>query len=207
MSPSLAVRPYRAVCLAFLLTLGISDALAHKVVAGAYAAGDVIEGEIGFSNGDVAVDVLVKAFDEEGDLLGEARTDRDGFFVFRPEKAVAHIFRANMGAGHIAEVRLEIADLPKALAEEGATIQEPYGRQVTAVQGQSAFTAAQEARLADLIRDEIKPLRREIAAYKEKTSFQTILGGLGYILGLFGLWFYLSARKANNAKPETPQRS
>ena len=38
-------------------------------------------------------------------------------------------------------------------------------------------------------------LEAEIAAYREHNDFQTILGGIGYIVGLFGLGFYLAARR------------
>ena len=45
------------------------------------------------------------------------------------------------------------------------------------------------------MRDEMRPLRREIAAYREKTELTAILGGLGWIAGLCGVGFYLAARK------------
>ena len=55
--------------------------------------------------------------------------------------------------------------------------------------------ALDETALARIVRDEMRPLRQEIAAYKEKNDLQTILGGIGYIAGLFGLGFYLAARR------------
>lgn len=57
------------------------------------------------------------------------------------------------------------------------------------------LSAETRAMIAEAVRDEIRPLRREIAAYREHNSLQTILGGIGYILGLFGLGFYLAARR------------
>ena len=59
----------------------------------------------------------------------------------------------------------------------------------------AGLTAEERDVIAEAVRDEIRPLRREIAAYKEKNDLQTILGGLGYILGLFGLGFYIAARR------------
>ncbi|NIY97843.1 cobalt ABC transporter permease, partial [Salipiger sp. HF18] len=47
----------------------------------------------------------------------------------------------------------------------------------------------------EAVRDEVRPLRREIAAYREHNDLQSILGGIGYIVGLFGLGFYLAARR------------
>ena len=57
-----------------------------------------------------------------------------------------------------------------------------------------AASADMRAMIAEAVRDEVKPLRREIAAYKEKNDLQAVLGGIGYIVGLFGIGFYLAAR-------------
>ena len=59
----------------------------------------------------------------------------------------------------------------------------------------AALTDAERQTIAQAVRDEMRPLRREIAAYREHNDFQTILGGIGYIVGLFGLGFYLAARR------------
>ena len=49
--------------------------------------------------------------------------------------------------------------------------------------------------LAAVVRAEMRPIRREIAALKETRDMQSILGGIGYIIGLFGVGFYLAARR------------
>jgi nickel transport protein len=53
----------------------------------------------------------------------------------------------------------------------------------------------QKAALAEAVRNELKPLRREIIALKEKNDLQSVLGGIGYIVGLFGLWFFIAGRR------------
>lgn len=185
----------------FVLSLAMmsafaSPAWAHKVIASVYASGDQIEGEIGFSNGDMAVNAKVEVTDDQGNTLGEATTDDQGVFTFMPIKAVPHLFRADLGAGHVAEARMEVADLPPRLhqgtvatATPAATMAQPSGsRPAVLDDGQTEV-------VAEMIRREIKPLRHEIAAYKEKNDLQTILGGIGYIVGVFGIGFYLSARR------------
>jgi nickel transport protein len=51
------------------------------------------------------------------------------------------------------------------------------------------------AELATMIRNELRPLRQELTAFKNKSDFQSVLGGIGYIFGLFGLGFYIAARR------------
>lgn len=169
-----------------VVLLGSVPAHAHKVIASVFASGDVIEGEIGFSNGDMAVDALVEVFDADGNKLGEVRTDADGFFTYAPTARVEHVFKANLGAGHVAEFRMAADGLP-AIASTASADPAPAGT--------GGLTDAQRDLVAEAVRREIKPLRREIAAYKERNDFQSILGGIGYILGLFGLGFYLAARR------------
>ncbi|SNS94605.1 cobalt ABC transporter permease [Antarctobacter heliothermus] len=170
-------------------------ALAHKVIASVFPSGSAIEGEIGFSNGSMAPDLPVQVYGPDGALLGETVTDADGFFLFTPTTAVTHIFRADLGAGHVAETTMpadEVAAVLGVKAPETPTTAPPP------VATGVALSAADRAEIARIVRDEMRPLRREIAAYREKNDLQTILGGLGYILGLFGLAFYIAARRRLN---------
>ena len=189
----------------FVSSISLSHALAHKVVVGAYASGDRIEGEIGFSDGEVAKNALVEVFTEDGLKLGETRTNDAGVFVFTPTRSVAHVFRADLGAGHVAEIRLGIDEMPAGLAAKGGTATADGGEEKSVASAHTAadprsgdataLTAAQRELIAEAVRAEIRPLRREIIAYKEKNDLQTVLGGVGYIVGLFGLWFFLAARR------------
>ncbi|MBW4984521.1 cobalt ABC transporter permease [Mameliella sp. CS4] len=175
-----------------LLALPV-PALAHKVIAAVFPSGSAIEGEVGFSNGDMATDQPVQVFGPDGALLGETVTDEDGFFLFEPTEPVAHTFRADLGAGHVADVTMSAADVARIL---GVAAPEPVAPAATTAAAPGvALSDADRAEIARIVRDEMRPLRREIAAYREKNDLQTILGGMGYILGLFGLGFYIAARR------------
>lgn len=178
--------------LALCLTLAPLPALAHKVIASVYPAGRQIEGEIGFSNGDMAVQSKITVTDPAGRVLGETVTDDAGSFTFTPAEPVDHLFRADLGAGHVAEVTLSAAEVATILGKAAA----PEPAAAAPGTATTASTAMIDPELiAAAVRDEIRPLRQEIAAYKEKNDLQTILGGIGYIAGLFGLGFYLAARR------------
>jgi cobalt/nickel transport system permease protein len=51
------------------------------------------------------------------------------------------------------------------------------------------------ALIAETVRQELQPLRREIVQLKEQSGLQQILGGMGYIAGLFGLLFFVHGRR------------
>ncbi|WP_428924812.1 cobalt ABC transporter permease [Marinibacterium sp. SX1] len=181
-------------------------ALAHKVIAAVFPSGTAIEGEIGFSNGVMAAGEEVVVTGPDGAELGRVITDDDGFFLFEPALPVAHTFRADLGAGHVADVTMpadEVAAIlgkaPAAAASTpAASADTPATGAPVAPAGTPAVVTlsdADRAAIAAAVRDEIRPLRREIAAYREHNDLQSILGGIGYILGIFGLGFYVAARR------------
>ena len=185
------------------LLFGMQAAQAHKVIASVFPSGTAVEGEIGFSNGDMAADTLVEIFDRQGNKIDEIRTDSDGFFVYTPSRKVDLVFRADLGAGHVAEASFDIADLT-GIAGAGSidAVSSDDSANITvdgAVVGdnatKTAITREQEEVIAAIVRDELRPLRREITAYKEKNDLQSILGGIGYIFGFFGIAYYLAARR------------
>ena len=179
--------------------LAAPPALAHKVVLSVYAVGDMLEGEVGFSNGDMAENARIDIYDDADKKIGETTTDGDGYFTYRPTQKTVHVFRADLGAGHVAEGRVEIADLPQAAGTPVAATEPekpavaPSGTVTAAMV--PGLSAEQRAVIAEEIRRELRPLRREIAAYKEKNDLQNVLGGIGYIVGLFGVAFYVAARR------------
>ncbi|MYM56606.1 cobalt ABC transporter permease [Thalassovita mangrovi] len=183
--------------LAFIVMLCAAPvpALAHKVIASVFPSGSAIEGEIGFSNGDMAVDQEIIVTGPDGAELGRARTDGDGFFVYTPTVPVAHTFRANLGAGHVAEATMPAEEVAAILGKSAPVPATAPAAEQQAPASAAPLSAETRAMIAEAVRDEIRPLRREIAAYREHNSLQTILGGIGYILGLFGLGFYLAARR------------
>jgi nickel transport protein len=190
----------RGLALIFALLAMPLPAAAHKVIFAVFKSGDVVEGELGFSNGDMSSGAVIEAFDSAGNKIGEAITDADGFFVYAPTQAITHIFKADMGAGHVAEAEMtadDIADILGVAAAEETVAKSTTTASPIATGGVTVASLSSEERLAiaEAVRDEMRPLRRELAAYREKNDLQTILGGLGYIFGLFGLYFYIAARR------------
>lgn len=178
-----------------LALLAPLPALAHNVISSVFPSGTDIEGEVGFSNGDMAVDLLIEVFDQAGTKLGETRTDADGFFLFSPAQPVTHIFRGDLGAGHVAVAQMAANEVAELLGQSIATPVANASGQVATGSIDAALSDQSRAELATMIRNELRPLRQELTAFKNKSNFQSVLGGIGYIFGLFGLGFYIAARR------------
>ncbi|KIC21817.1 hypothetical protein [Leisingera sp. ANG-Vp] len=180
-------------CVLILALLAPLPALAHNVISSVFPSGSDIEGEVGFSNGDMAADLLIEVFDGAGAKLGETKTDADGFFLFTPAAPVTHVFRGDLGAGHVAEMTMEAAEVAAIMGESPVeTAASPAAPSAAASAGLSDQSRAE---LARMLRTELRPLRQELTAFKNKSDFQSVLGGIGYIFGLFGLGFYIAARR------------
>jgi len=181
-------------CLVIAACLVSGNALAHKVLASAYGDGRLIEGEIGFSNGDMAKAGTVVTVSVDGKQVGEAVIDEEGFFSWEAQIAADHHFFADLSAGHIADFMLPAEELSGLPGSEGGVVASSTETALA-----SAASAAAANGLSEEIRQavarQIKPLRKEISALKEKRQFQDILGGIGYIFGLFGVGAWVAARQ------------
>ncbi|MBM7066350.1 carboxypeptidase-like regulatory domain-containing protein [Actibacterium sp. 188UL27-1] len=181
----------RPLAVLLLLICWPGAAMAHGVIADIFASGGQIEGEIAFSSGHVAAGATVIVTDPQGTALGETITNDDGFFSFVPVQPVAHHFRADLGSGHVAVMVMAEAEIRALMMGQSPRPATPSDEVRPEA---SATTTEDQQALATLIRQETRLLKREIAALRERQTFQSILGGIGYIAGLFGLGFYLAAR-------------
>ncbi|KZZ53100.1 hypothetical protein A3761_02835 [Oleiphilus sp. HI0123] len=64
----------------------------------------------------------------------------------------------------------------------------------TNLRGQMLVGNDLQALIEKAVAKQIKPLRKELNAYKEKASFRDALGGIGYIFGLCGIGIWLTQR-------------
>ena len=59
----------------------------------------------------------------------------------------------------------------------------------------TAGTMMDEELFKSIVGKEVSKLRKELALFKEERRFQDILGGIGYILGIFGIASFLLGRR------------
>lgn len=198
-----------SVAVSVALLLVITPALAHKVIMSAWSLGEDIEGEVGFSTGEMAQPgTKVEILGPDDEVLDEAEVAEDGLFRFRPPKRVRLTLRANLGGGHVAETQLSVDELPAlatpeatSTAASAATLTGAVNtiQQATTMSSRLAATTLQPDELKALIttavQHEIRPLRRELNRLREGLRLQDVISGFGYIVGIFGLLFFVQARR------------
>lgn len=186
-----------------LLSLSLMPVHAHNVVGGVYAIGNQIEGEIGFSNGDMAAQgTEIKVSDTQGNLLGMIETDSEGLFVFTAQQRIDHQFFANLSSGHVLELLLPADELPESLPGGNAVSNADMSQTSTPVNFTGDQIALQQM-IEKAVAKQVKPLRKELAEYKEKASLQDVIGGIGYIFGLCGIGIWWRQRQLDQLKKQS----
>lgn len=175
-----------------------ASVLAHNVIGAVYVIGEDIEGEIGFSDGDMAPQgtTVVVRNSTNDEVFAELVTDAEGYFSFRPNVGVRHTFYANLGSGHVFDTELPRDELPAHLltGEDRETLQRSQYSSVAADTHEGAANRDLDAMIQKALARQIKPLRQSLQRYQEKASLQDILGGIGYIFGLCGIAIWLKQR-------------
>lgn len=189
-----------AFCLALLLSACGVDAFAHRINLFITVEAGVAKGSVYYAGGDGVRGVPVQILGPAGELLLTITTDEQGEFSFKPEVRCEHTIVCEMEDGHRAEYILSIEELPETLPPCGPAA--PSGgveERVpdAAVPGTPASPPAApeiEAAVEKVVSRHVGELRKELARYEEQIRFHSVIGGLGFIVGIMGLLFYFKAR-------------
>ncbi|MCR4666016.1 MAG: hypothetical protein K5657_01840 [Desulfovibrio sp.] len=186
---------------------------AHRVNIFAWVEGETVFVQGGFSKTSPARNALITVLDgQNGDVLLKGHTDEKGAFSFpSPENAWKNglMIRIDAGEGHQNSFRLEADEwskpIPKPEEEpENATEEknpsESKNADTSEHAGEQSLPPTSREELRALLREEmaqaLTPIKKRLQVLsEERISLRDILGGLGWIIGLFGIFFALKAKK------------
>jgi nickel transport protein len=189
--------------------LAPSQVWAHGVYIFGWAEGDRICTDSYFSRSNKVQGGLVRIKGSEGQILDEGETDERGGVCFpRPQAPGDYLLEVEAGEGHRAEFTLRAEDLPplepKSAAESTPTpTPEPTERPL-GVEGAldaASLIPVTEEKLRALIQEELRaqlsPINRALAENRKPDTpgFREIFGGLGWLVGVFGLSAWLWGRR------------
>ncbi len=177
-----------------LLTFTVKVADAHRV--GLYGAlqGDQVVGEATFGKGRPCKACEILVLDHENKEIASGRTDQDGRFSIpvslKGIQSITLVLEA--GPGHRAQWQIIVDD--KAMAKREVSTTGPSNISHPPL---SSFDLKE---IKAIIREEIlkanSQIMAELQGLKERAPGPSeILGGIGYIVGLMGLFLYLKAKK------------
>lgn len=177
---------------ALAAALSASPAWAHSMHVFVSVEGDTVRGRAYFRGGTPARGIAVTAYAPENEAIGQTTTDDEGRFSFVPKSRSDHRFVVDSGDGHGAEARIAAAQLPDSLPplDSQAT---PAAAQAVAAESVAPLPVA--ATSVEALRADLAQVRQQLDRMENSTRVRDALGGLGYILGLAGVAFYLLARR------------
>ena len=195
-------KPYLILIFIFLIIIMMDvSAFAHKVNIFAYVDGDKVYTESYFNDGKKCVDSKIEVFDNQGNKLLEGLTDEDGMFSFEiPSEDVVDgglkvVLTASMG--HRAEYIIP-ANEPRGVT---GLIKEKIEERVSAVSPEVSLLDLKEIQsiIENTLDEKLKPIIGEMREVKKSQedwiSPTEIIGGIGYIIGIFGIIAYFLSRK------------
>jgi nickel transport protein len=189
----------RVLLAVLLVTVSALPASAHKVLLNAWAEGAMVVAEIGFSDGSAGSGAKITVLDgTTGEEILSGVADKAGFFEAEvPGAALARgndlRVVGNAGAGHQAEAMVPIDEfagaVPAAPGPDSAVEAGKGEESGAALAAASGFAPEDlKALMREAVREEMKPLRRELTAQaRTGPDLSAILGGIGYIFGLAGV--------------------
>lgn len=193
-----------AVLIAGLTWSAATPAAGHRLEVFAVAEGRTVSGQAYFPRGGPAADVPVSVTGPDGTVLVHLKTDAEGRFAFTAERRTDHRITVRI-AGHEAHWTVPADELPKGLP--GHTGASPAPASPAASPSATPPPAASpavpdaasatrlEAVVEEAVARQIRPLREELRAHDERIGWTDVLGGLGWVAGIFGALAWVTARR------------
>lgn len=202
-----------------LVMLPLNPAQAHNLNVFAMSNGDQITGYVYFTGGTRAKQAKIELHlghnDTEAQVLASSIADAQGNFTFSVSHRADYTVFTDTGDGHVAKFKLYADDfaenLPIAEANSSITVTELNLAQEATVPASNEPNEIINASLSDdlksLSRDEltelinhavarqIGPLREEVNSYRNDVRMSDVMGGIGVIMGIFGLAALIVARR------------
>lgn len=213
---------YKSLVLVLVVLLSVAQPVwAHKVNLFAYAEGQRVFVEGYFVDGRRTQNSRVQVFDNSDALLLEGVTDEQGLFEFDAPATTDLRIVLNAGMGHQSEFKMGADELSgqRVAIKPETTIHaqdeldhshaaennhskhehaEPVaGMSVSAAAGVN--TAELEAIVQHAVSEAIKPLVRELADARQQAKLSDIVGALGYLFGVLGLFAFYKARQQSKS--------
>jgi len=174
----------------------VTPALAHKVNVFAWVEGDMVFVEGYFPGGRKAQNSLVEVFNKAGAKLLEGKTDERGEFSFTvPEKTdLKIVLTASMG--HKNDFIIPASDFGGSASPLAIKPSQEVAESATISTAPNVDLDRLEAMLDKALDRKLEPVIRLVRdSRRGGPAITEIIGGVGYIFGLFGVALYFNKRR------------
>lgn len=188
------------------LLVAAGPASAHRLKVFASAIGNSIEGEAYFVGSGPAGGVDVTLRDADKKLLQSGKTGPDGHFALPASGTGDLTVTVDAEDGHVANFTILASELDPAPAPSAAAPVVPAAKPDARPADPTVAAVAPAVPMADIevaVARKVAPLAAQIDALQSALRIQDILGGIGYVVGIFGLVAFLKSRRPARARETT----
>ncbi len=185
-----------------------ADSHAHRVNLFAWFNGEKVVGKAYYSNGRPAEHAKIEIIGTRIGSRISCTTDEKGRFSFRPPGMDIYRLILHAGQGHRATTLVHVKinkltknqdnlpsmkgkDLPKSPGNHGFSSVEALGK--------NGSSSKDVAKVVDkVLKVRLQPLYRaieDIAISQSRIKIKDVVSGLGYIIGIMGIWAYMSSKR------------
>ncbi|HOK56225.1 MAG TPA: hypothetical protein PKV21_00015 [bacterium] len=165
---------------------------AHKINIFTYKEGNKIFVEGYFQDGSPCKNSPVEVYNEKSEKILDGKTDEKGIFSFDIPDAekIKIVLTADMG--HKVETEMELKKKTEIKKEEKKVEKK---EEKTEIQ-----KGIDEEKIKEIVEESVEkainPLIKEIEKEKQKIKLTDIIGGIGYIFGILGIYLYFRGRSS-----------
>ncbi len=175
---------FSMISMTIIMGINPNNVYSHRIMAFASFDGGKIDIDGYFSNGNKIKGANVIIKDNDGVIVAKGATNKDGKFSFIPQKSGNYDIIVDAHGGHIARTNISIQ-----LEESGSSL--------TAIKKTpNNDNGIEDKNINELNKDdktilrELRGIRQEVHALRieyEKVKLRDIIGGIGYLFGIFGV--------------------
>ena len=169
------MRPHNHSVATFVfVVLAAVSAHGHDLEITAGIVGNEIQGKVYFPTGESANYTDVELLDHDGNVLSTTKTDDHGRFNIATPGEYPVTVASETEDGHRDEITIKSRDH---VAAPHVEAEPPHAHS----------DGLSEDHVRTIVQEELRPLREQLAEQSSRTRARDIFGGIGYIVGVFGL--------------------
>jgi nickel transport protein len=160
--------------------LQANNLFAHNLKIFAFQDGEEINGKAYFPGGAKAKDLQVLVLDQNNKKIAQTVTDQQGKFSYLPKQKGEYVFVVETLDGHKSSFTVNY--------EQSYQLSDEKTKQASTQQNLSKQNQRSLKEIENIISRQLAPLKQQIKQYEQTVRMRDVVGAIGYIFGIMGLW-------------------
>jgi len=179
----------------WIILFSVHFAFAHRVNLFAQIEKGKVVCRCYYGDGTPVRQQQIEVLNTSGVILMKGETNDQGIYTFDPPVKDDLKIVLDVGMGHRAETVVSASELPEVKKVIKQTSN--AAKETPEVQTDKIQVDEEQLRtiIEEVVDEQLRSVKEMLIKQQQSVSFTTILGGIGYIFGVFGLILYFKKKK------------